>query len=74
MWQDDPLSALLFVLAQQILTASLKAQISKSLINAYKVGSGEQTISHLLYADDVLIFTNGLENSSGQSYETFVQL
>lgn len=74
MRQGDPLSPLLFVLAQQILTASLKAQISKSLITGYKVGSGEQTISHLLYADDVLIFTNGSENFSGQSYETFVQL
>lgn len=62
--QDDPLSSLLFVLAQQILTASLKLRTSKSLITGLKVGRGELTISHLLYADDVLILTNGSENSS----------
>lgn len=61
--QGDPLSPLLFVLAQQILSTNLNLRINAGLINRYKVGSQELSLSHLLYADDVLFFTNGSERS-----------
>lgn len=49
--RQDDLSPLIFALAQQILTSNLK------------VGRNELCISHLLYADDVLLFTNGTSRS-----------
>lgn len=62
--QGDPLSPLLFVLAQQIITFNLKKQIEQNSISWFKVGHNERSISHLFYEDDVLIFTNGADNSS----------
>lgn len=53
--QGDPLSLLLFVLAQQVLSHNIKTRIFASLITNYKVGWGEMSISHLLHVDDVLI-------------------
>lgn len=73
--QGYPLSPLLFVLAQQIFSSNLKRVIHNGDIMEFKVGQRELPISHLLYADDVLIFSNGstrsLRNLMGllQSYE-----
>lgn len=53
----------LFVLAQQVLSANLKAKINTGQINRYKVCRHEICLSDLLYADDILIFTNGSERS-----------
>lgn len=64
--QGDPLSPLLFVLAQQILSLNLKLRITTGQITGFKVGRDEVSISHLLYADDILIFTNGTESSLSQ--------
>lgn len=61
--QGDPLSPLLFVLAQQVLTVNLNRKIRNGEISSYKVGRQELPISHLLYADDVLVFTNGASRS-----------
>lgn len=64
--QGDPLSPLLFVLAQEIFSINLKARISSGQITEFKVGRNEVSLSHLLYADDILIFTNGAERSLTQ--------
>lgn len=61
--QGDPLSPLLFVLAQQILSAKLKQLTAQNVIKRYQVGRNEQIITHVFYADDVLIFTNGSKRS-----------
>lgn len=37
--------------------------MAQSRINPYKVGRNELSITHLFYADDVLLFTNGTEQS-----------
>lgn len=57
--QGDPLSLLLFVLAQQVFSIKLQHLIQLGKIISYKVGRDELPISHLLYADDVLLFTSG---------------
>lgn len=61
--QGDPLSPLLFVLAQQVLSTNLKAHINSGIVSEYKVGGQALSLSHLFYADDVLFFTNGSERS-----------
>lgn len=57
--QGDPLSTLLFVIAQQIFFSNLKRAIHRHAITPYSIGRHDHPISHLFYADDVLIFTNG---------------
>lgn len=52
--QGDPLSPLLFALAQQVLSSSLKNLISAGAIYNYKVGRNTLHISHLFYADECL--------------------
>lgn len=61
--QGDPLSHLLFILAQHILSHNIQSEIAHSRISAYKVGRYEVSLSHLLYADNVFIFTNGAARS-----------
>lgn len=56
--QGDPLSPMLFVLAQHILSFNLKQKICDWLISSYKVGRDEFQVSHLFYADDILLFTD----------------
>lgn len=61
--QGDPLSPLLFVLAQQVLSLNLQKLINTGRIGSYKVGRNEMSLSHLLYAEAVLLFTNGSSRS-----------
>lgn len=61
--QGDPLSPFLFVLAQQVLTINLNQWIQQGQIIPYQQGRNVLPISHLLYADDVLIFSNGSNRS-----------
>lgn len=61
--QGDPLSPLLFVLAQQIFSLNLKARVFSGQITRFEVGRNEVCLSHLLYANNILIFTNGAERS-----------
>lgn len=63
MRQGDPLSPLLFVIAQQVLSFNLKKRTAQLNILPYKVGRNEVSLSHLFYADDVLLFTNGANSS-----------
>lgn len=51
------------MLAQQVLSTNLHAQINTGRITRYKLGRHELCVSHLLYTDDVLVFTNGSERS-----------
>ena len=52
--QGDPLSPLLFVFVMEALSRMLSAGINDGLLEAFKAGN--VTISHLLFADDTLIF------------------
>jgi hypothetical protein len=52
--QGDPLSPLLFVFVMEALSRMLSAGINDGLLEGFKVGN--VTVSHLLFADDTLIF------------------
>lgn len=69
--QGDPLSPLLFVLAQQVLSTNIKACIQQGRLIPYKMGRRDISISHLFYADDVLVFTNGSQRSLNRLMELF---
>ncbi|GKB08003.1 RNA-directed DNA polymerase, eukaryota, reverse transcriptase zinc-binding domain protein [Tanacetum coccineum] len=62
----DPLSTFLFILVMEGLHNALSIAVSSGLIRGIKFGSPEVTISHLFYADDVIITTewnaNDLDN------------
>ena len=57
--QGDPLSPYLFVIAMEVFSCSLRKAISGGFLSGWKVrgrnGEGLQ-ISHLLFADDTLVF------------------
>jgi hypothetical protein len=52
--QGDPLSPLLFVFVMEALSRMLSAMINERLLESFKVGN--VVVSHLLFADDILIF------------------
>jgi hypothetical protein len=54
--QGDPLSPLLFVFVMEALSRMLSAGINDGLLEGFKVGN--EFVSHLLFADDTLIFCN----------------
>ncbi|XP_042962423.1 uncharacterized protein LOC122296687 [Carya illinoinensis] len=56
--QGDPLSPYLFIFSQELLSCMLHRKFSLGLVKPYHPGGGT-LITHSLYADDVLIFTNG---------------
>jgi hypothetical protein len=57
--QGDPLSPFLFVLVMEAFSRMLGAFIERGLISGFSVGSSGQdrvNVSHLLFADDTLVF------------------
>lgn len=75
--QGDPLSPLRFIVAQQIFAFDLKRKVQLGEIKPYKLGRNTPAVSHLFFADDMLLFVNGrvrsLRNLRNllQKYETF---
>jgi len=57
--QGDPLSPLLFLLVMEALSKMMSATVDRDLLEGFTVGSrnvAELVVSHLLFADDTLIF------------------
>ena len=57
--QGDPLSPYLFVIGMEALNCLLKRAVEGNFISGCKFmgrGGGELIISHLLYADDTVLF------------------
>jgi hypothetical protein len=57
--QGDPLSPLPFLLVMEVLSRLLKKTVKGGFISGLKIGAAENTglvISHLLFADDTLLF------------------
>jgi len=60
--QGDPISPYLFVLAMEVFSRLLTSRFANGYIN-YHPKTSELKISHLMFADDVMIFFNGSEFS-----------
>lgn len=56
MWQGDPLSPFLFLLAAKGLHVMMKEAMHKQLYKKYQLVPKNTQISHLQYADDTIFF------------------
>ncbi|GKE35949.1 RNA-directed DNA polymerase, eukaryota, reverse transcriptase zinc-binding domain protein, partial [Tanacetum coccineum] len=56
--QGDPLSLFLFILAMEGLHYAMSNAVSSGLIHGIKIGSSDITLSHIVYAGDVIITTD----------------
>lgn len=57
--QGDPLSASLFIIAQEALSRNIKVQHEMGNFKSFKGSSAFHSITHLMFADDMLLFCNG---------------
>ncbi|XP_050238375.1 uncharacterized protein LOC126687864 [Mercurialis annua] len=55
--QGDPISPYLFLLCAEGLSALIRRAIQRNVIHGAKVSKGSPSVSHLLFADDCIIFT-----------------
>ena len=61
LYQGDPISLALFILGAEVLSRSLNALLGDRGFAPFKVPKGCPNISHLAYADDVMIFSSDLK-------------
>nr|XP_027093689.1 uncharacterized protein LOC113714088 [Coffea arabica] len=61
--QGDPLSAALFIIEAEVLSLSLNQLAHRREFQGFRVPRGCLTITHLGYADDVLIFSSATATS-----------
>ncbi|XP_041001677.1 uncharacterized protein LOC121247381 [Juglans microcarpa x Juglans regia] len=54
--QGDPLSPLLFLFVMEALSKMIQGLVDGGLLHGFSVGNDNLNISHLLFADDTLIF------------------
>ena len=57
--QGDSLSPALFIIGADVLSRGLNSLVDESSFAAFKVPRHCSPITHLAFADDVIIFTNG---------------
>lgn len=67
---DDPLLSYLFIIIEEVLSRMLKVDFENGRIGKCVHPRGCPLISHLLYADDLLVFTNGKHRSLKQLLTT----
>ena len=60
--QGDPLSPL-FIIVQDALSRRLKHGYSNGALKGYHVPDSSILVSHLIFVDDMLLFTNGGKRS-----------
>ncbi|KAK2388551.1 hypothetical protein QL285_062226 [Trifolium repens] len=71
--QGDPLSPLLFCLAEDVLSRAITRLVAQGTLHQIK-GAGNCLVpSHSLYADDILIFCNGNMNGLRALKDLFTQ-
>ncbi|XP_071917028.1 uncharacterized protein [Coffea arabica] len=61
--QGDPLSSALFIIGAEVLSRDLNDLMVQLSFLGFKVPYGCPSVTHLAFADDVLIFTNGSSSS-----------
>ncbi|KAK1272221.1 hypothetical protein QJS04_geneDACA020949 [Acorus gramineus] len=70
LWQGDPISPLLFVLSMEILSQWLDAALLNKKIGPFMKKA--TSVSHLLFADDLIIFSD-TSTSSGRGLKELFQ-
>lgn len=55
--QGDPLSPFIFILVADVLSLMINEAVGKGDIQGFKLASGAPTLTHLMFADDALLFT-----------------
>lgn len=68
--QGDPLSPYLFIIMEESLTRLLRNFFENGRIGRFTHPMGAPLVSHLLYADNLLIFSNGGKKSIKRLVET----
>ncbi|XP_027177977.1 uncharacterized protein LOC113777132 [Coffea eugenioides] len=61
--QGNPLSPALFIIAAEVLSRSLNTLVEDRQFSPYLVAQGCPLLTHLAYADDIIIFCNGSKRS-----------
>lgn len=57
--QGDPLAPALFIIAEEVLSRGISLLFSRGVCKYYHLPRGVQEITHLLFADDSMVFLNG---------------
>lgn len=66
LWQGDPFSPYLFILIEDVYLVYSRSNLKEEGLENFYHPMGCLTISHLLYLDDILVFTNGERRSLKQ--------
>lgn len=61
--QGDPLSPLLFCLAEDVLSRSISLLVYSNQLQPMVSPRGCQTPTHVLYADDIMVFCKGTKRN-----------
>lgn len=69
--QGDPLSPCIFILDEEVLSRGFKRLFEDNPRLCFPVGRHAPIVSHLLYADDTLIFCNGKNLFGLESFSLF---
>ena len=62
--QDDPLSPYLFILGQEVLSRFLERELGASNISGTKPCARRPAITHVMYADDIILFSKATRNDA----------
>lgn len=69
----DPLSPLLFCLAEDVLSRGITHLVSSNLLKPMSSSKGCQTPSHVLYADDVMVLCKGSKRNLSNLLALFAE-
>ena len=73
--QGDPLSPYIFIICTNILSCMLQKLEDSGTLKGVAINKGRLPISHLMFADDIIIFfkvANQIQTSSAKPYKVFV--
>ncbi|XP_074265977.1 uncharacterized protein LOC141588432 [Silene latifolia] len=62
--QGDPLSPYLFILCAEVLLGLIRRAVERGTIRGIRVASGAPEVSHLLFADDSILFVRAREGEA----------
>lgn len=68
--QRDPLSPNLFILGQEVISRRIEHELRLKNIAGIKSSINRPTISHVMYAEDIILFTKASRNDAEISVKT----